>query len=63
MTPKQIQQLDQRLNRWRTSHCSAESLRAAYRQRILKFTLSSMELENEPVNPERLAKLLNQPLR
>ena len=60
MTPAQLQQLDQRLNQWRTSHPDGESLRAVYRQRVLKFTLSSMALENEPVNPERLAKLVNQ---
>ena len=61
MTPKQLKQLDQRLNQWRASHADAESVRAAYRQQMLKFTLSSMALENEPVNPERLAKLLRQP--
>lgn len=63
MTPKQLQQLDQRLNQWRASHADVESVRAAYRQQVLKFTLSSMALENEPVNPERLAKLLCQPAR
>lgn len=63
MTPKQLKQLDQRLNQWRAGHPDAESLRAAYRQWVLKFTLSSMSLENEPVNPERLTKLLNQPAR
>ena len=63
MNPKQLQQLDQRLNQWRENHTDAESVRAAYRQQVLKFTLSSMALENEPVNPERLAKLLCQPVR
>jgi hypothetical protein len=63
MTLAQLQQLDQRLNQWRASHARAESLRAAYRHRVLKFTLSSMALENEPVNPERLAKLLDRPAR
>lgn len=33
------------------------------RQQVLNFTLSSMALENEPVNPQRLAQLLNQPAR
>jgi len=28
---------------------------------ILAFTLHSMAMENEPVNPERLAQLLKQP--
>ena len=59
MTPDQIQQLDQRLSEWRANHTDVESLRAAYRQQVLRFTLSSMALENEPVNPERLAKLLS----
>jgi hypothetical protein len=61
MTPKQLQQLDQRLNQWRANHTEAESLRAAYRQQVIKFTLSSMALENEPVDPERLAKLVKRP--
>lgn len=58
MNPKQLQQLDQHLKQWRANHSDAESVREAYRQQVLKFTLSSMALENEPVNPERLAKLL-----
>ena len=63
MTPKQLQQLDQRLNEWRAQHADVASLRAAYREQVLKFTLSSMAMENEPVNPQRLAQLLNQPIR
>lgn len=63
MLPKQLRQLDQHLSQWRASHADAESLRAAYRQQVLKFTLSSMALENEPVNPDRLAMLLCQPVR
>lgn len=58
MPPDQIRQLDQRISEWRANHADAESVRAAYRQQVLKFTLSSMALENEPVNPERLAALL-----
>lgn len=60
MTHKQLQQLDQSLNQWRARHADVESLQVAYRQRVLKFTLNSMAMENEPVNPERLAKLLYQ---
>lgn len=63
MSPKQLQQLDQQLKQWRANHADVESVRAAYRQQVLKFTLSSMALENEPVNLERLAKLLCQPVR
>ena len=63
MTSKQLQQLDQRLSQWRAQHADAASVRAAYRQQVVKFTLSSMALENEPVNPQRLAQLLNQPAR
>ena len=63
MTHKQLQQLDHRLDQWRAQHTDAASLRAAYRQRVLQFTLNSMALENEPVNPERLAILLCQPVR
>ncbi len=63
MTSKQLQQLDQRLNQWRAQHADVASVRAAYRRQVLKFTLSSMALENEAVNPQRLAQLLNQPAR
>ncbi|MCX7192115.1 MAG: hypothetical protein NTY60_00525 [Proteobacteria bacterium] len=63
MNQQQLQQLDQYLSQWRASHSDAESRRAAYHQQVQKFTLSSMALENEPVNPERLAMLLCQPAR
>ncbi|MGB8078572.1 MAG: hypothetical protein WCF09_11925 [Gallionella sp.] len=63
MTSRQLQQLDHRLSQWRASHPDAGQVRAAYRQQVLRFTLSSMALENEPVNPQRLAQLLNQPVR
>ena len=63
MTSRRLQQIDQRLNRWRAGHADAVQVRAAYRQQVLRFTLSSMALENEPVNPQRLAQLLNQPAR
>ncbi|MBI3525315.1 MAG: hypothetical protein HY066_12505 [Betaproteobacteria bacterium] len=63
MNPRQLQQLDQHLKQWRENHADADSVRTAYRQQVLKFTLSSMALENEPVNPERLAELLCQPVR
>jgi len=63
MNDQQLQQLDQHLKQWREKHNDAESVRAAYRHQVLKFILSSMALENEPVNPERLAKLLCQPVR
>jgi hypothetical protein len=63
MTPKQLQQLDQRLSEWRAQHTDVASLRAAYRKQVLKFTLSSMAMENEPVNPQWLAQLLKQSTR
>ncbi len=63
MNPEQLQQLDRQLNQWRASHADVESRRAAYRQQVQKFTLSSMALENEPVSSERLAALLCQPVR
>ncbi|TSA44025.1 hypothetical protein D4R49_00960 [bacterium] len=59
MNPKDLQQLDQHLKRWRANDADAESVRAEYRQPVLKFTLSSMALENEPVGPERLAKQMS----
>jgi hypothetical protein len=58
MTPQQIQQLAQRPQEWGTRHADAdaETLRAAYRRKVLAFTLNSMALENEPVNAERLLR-------
>ena len=63
MTSKQLQQLDQRLKQWRAQHADTACVRAAYRERVLKFTPSSMALENGPINPQRLAELLNQTAR
>ncbi len=63
MNIEQLQKIDQQLNQWRANHADAESVRAAYRQQVQNFTLSSMALENEPVDPERLALLLCQPAR
>ena len=60
MTSRQLEQLDQRLSQWRARHADAASLRAAYRQRVLDFTLSSMALENEPVDRDRLKARLAQ---
>ena len=59
MTPKQLQHLEQHLKTWRETHSDAASLRAAYRQRVLDFTLNSMALEQEPVDRARLQSLLN----
>ncbi len=61
MTPQQIQKAEERLMQWRASHSDPDSRREAYRREILTFTLNSMAMENEPVNPERLAQLLKQP--
>jgi hypothetical protein len=61
MTPQQIRQAEQRLMQWRASHSNPDSRREAYCREILMFTLNSMSMENEPVNPERLAQLLKQP--
>lgn len=58
MTPKQLQHLEQHLKTWRETHPDAASLRAAYRLRVLDFTLNSMALEQEPVERARLESLL-----
>lgn len=63
MNPEQIRLAEQRLRQWRVNHAERASLREAYRKEVLAFTLHSMALENEPVNPERLVQLLNQPAR
>lgn len=57
MTSRQLQQLDKRLSQWRARHPDAASLRAAYRQKVLDFTLNSMALENEPVERSRVETL------
>lgn len=61
MTSRQLQQLDQRLSQWRARHADAASLRTAYRQKVLDFTLNSMALENEPVDRKRLKARLARP--
>ena len=63
MTSRQLQQLDQRLSRWRARHADAASLRAAYRAKVMEFTLSSMALENEPVDRARVQALRTRPAR
>lgn len=63
MTPEQLQHLEQHLKTWRETHPDAASLRAAYRRRVVDFTLNSMALEREPVDPARLQALLNRPAR
>ena len=57
MNSRQLQQLDQRLSQWRARHADAASLRAAYRAKVLDFTLNSMALENELVDRERVQAL------
>lgn len=63
MTPKQLQQLEQHLKQWRTAHPDAASLRAAYQARVMEFTLSSMALEGEPVDRDRVQALRTRPVR
>lgn len=63
MNSSQIKQLDQRLSQWRARHTDAASLRAAYRAKVLDFTLNSMALENEPVDRRRLKARLARPSR
>ncbi|MDI6751003.1 MAG: hypothetical protein ACOY6N_05760 [Pseudomonadota bacterium] len=58
MTLQQRQRLEQRLKNWRATHPDAASLREAYRRQILALTLNSMALEREPVDPDRLERLL-----
>ncbi len=63
MSPNRIRQIDQKLNQWRAQHPDAASRRAAYRAMVLDFTLSSMSLENEPVDRQRLQARLTRPGR
>ena len=63
MTPRQLQRIEQHLSQWRARHTDAASLRAAYQGKVLEFTLNSMALENEPVDPQRLKARLTRPAR
>jgi hypothetical protein len=60
MTPEQIQLAEQRLAAWRAKHPNPDSIRETYRREILAFTLNSMAMENDPVDPQRLEQLLRQ---
>ena len=63
MTARQLQRLDQRLKAWRAAHPDAASRRAAYRARVMEFTLNSMALENEPVDPRAVEALRTRRVR
>ena len=60
MSPTDLKTMQARLSQWQASHADVESLRAAYRRRLLSLTLHSMAFEHEPVNPERLQQALEQ---
>lgn len=63
MTPKQLDNLNQRLKAWRAAHSDVASLRAAYRARVLDFALNSMALEGDLVDREQVRALLKRPIR
>lgn len=63
MSPSRIQKIDQKLQQWRVQHPDAASRRAAYRAKVLEFTLNSMALENEAVDRQRLQARLTRPGR
>lgn len=46
------------LSKWQACHADVESLRAAYRCRLLDLTLRSMAFAREPVDPGRLKEAL-----
>lgn len=62
-TPRQMQNLDQRLEVWLAAHPDVASLRAAYRARVLDFALNSMALEGDLVDREQVRALLKRPIR
>lgn len=63
MSPNRVRQIDQKLQQWRALHPDAASRSAAYRAKVLDFTLNSMALENEPVDRQRLQARLTRPDR
>jgi hypothetical protein len=59
MSSTDLGDLQARLNQWQAQHADVESLRAAYRRRLVSLTLHSMAFEREPVDPERLQQWLD----
>ncbi len=58
MTREEIRKAEQDLERWRKSHEDINTLRKAYREKILDWVVTSMEFEKEPVSMTRLKELL-----
>lgn len=63
MTPERLQHLERQLKTWREKHPDLASCRAAYRRRMVEFTLNSMAMEGERVEPVRLMAMLRTPAR
>ncbi len=58
MTKRQISSIQKGLAKWQERHANINSLRKAYREKILKWVADSMEFEKEPVDINRLKVLL-----
>ena len=58
MTKAQIKKAQENLERWRKSHADMNSLRKAYREKIMDWVVKSMEFEKETVSMNRLKELL-----
>lgn len=58
MTKVEIKRLKQSLTKWQESHADINSLRKAYREKVLGWVVDSMEFEKEPVDINRLKRRL-----
>ncbi|MDO8447061.1 MAG: hypothetical protein Q7T53_13370 [Deltaproteobacteria bacterium] len=58
MTKKEMTSIQKGLAKWQERHADINSLRKAYREKILKWVADSMEFEKEPVDINRLRELL-----
>jgi uncharacterized protein YeaO (DUF488 family) len=58
MKKTEIKKAQQALARWQESHADVNSLRKAYRSKVLDWVVKSMEFEREPVSMDRLKELL-----
>jgi len=58
MTKVEIQRLKQSLTKWQESHADINSLRKAYREKVLGWVADSMEFERGSVDIKRLRELL-----
>ncbi len=58
MTKKEIEKAQELLEKWQQDHADVESLRAAYRAKVLDWVVKSMAFEGDHVNLEMLEEYM-----